>query len=360
VRRAAILCCLAPLAGCADEPPPRPGRGVLVIAIDALRADHLGAYGYDRATTPRLDRLAEEGILFDDAWAAAPELMASHVALLTGCDPTLARRPPLPDGTPLDEIAAWWVPKEVPRLAREFLLAGYRTAAFVDHPMLSPVYSLDAGFEHFTGYKVDVRGRELGFEAVGDKLLRWLQGVGDGEDWFAYVHVNDLDRMWEVPEHDPKWDTFFEPRAELGAVPPVSEPESVFFAVPRARFEHGGIRTVGQYEARYDGALRRLTNGIARLFASMKHQERWDDTTVVVLGTYPACSTSRRRCSSSRASPCPTRSTACRTRRACAASGRRRAPAPSRRAGCSSAGSRSTRNGCTSGAHPARAGRDRW
>jgi arylsulfatase A-like enzyme len=266
--------------------PGRHGRGVLVLAIDALRADHLEAQGYDRETMPRLVELAEEGALFADAWAAAPELVPSHASLLTGCDPGLARRPPLPDGTELAEAARWWVPEALPRLARELLLAGFSTAAFVDHPSLSPVYGFEAGFEHFTGYRVDTKSYELGFESVGEKFLRWMQGLGRQQDWFAYVHVNDLERLWRVAEGDPKWETWFEPREELGAVPPVAEADRVFFAVSRRRWERGGIYSLGVYEARYDGALRRTNGLVHRLLLGIREQGWWPHTTVVVVGTY--------------------------------------------------------------------------
>jgi arylsulfatase A-like enzyme len=65
---------------------------VLVIAIDGLRADHVGCYGHDRPTTPTLDALFADGVRFQEAFATAPTLLPSHVSLFTGCDPNVARR----------------------------------------------------------------------------------------------------------------------------------------------------------------------------------------------------------------------------------------------------------------------------
>jgi arylsulfatase len=260
---------------------------VLVIAIDALRADHVSAYGYDRPTMPRLEKLAAEGVLFTEAWSSAPELVASHASILTGCDPTIARRPPLPDGMQLSETVAWQIPSEVPRLAREFLAAGFTTAAFVDDARLSPVYGFDAGFETFTGFKADARTQnDAGLEAIGEKFLRWLQDVGEDEDWFAYLHAADLESLWLDQAPDPKWSTYFEARPELQHVPPVAESDAVFFAVPRKRWEFGGILSLGEYEARYDGTLRRLNDRISRLFKLIGRQGKWDQTSVLVVGTY--------------------------------------------------------------------------
>src|SRR3990172_10994333 len=74
--------------------PPQPlssgsaaGFHVALITLDTTRADHLGAYGYDKAETPNLDRLAREGVRFADAVSPAPITLAAHTSLLTGLHP---------------------------------------------------------------------------------------------------------------------------------------------------------------------------------------------------------------------------------------------------------------------------------
>src|SRR5512146_2597189 len=59
-------------------------RNLVLITIDTLRADHVGAYGYRAGTTPALDRIAREGIRFDRAYAPAPITLVSHASMLTG------------------------------------------------------------------------------------------------------------------------------------------------------------------------------------------------------------------------------------------------------------------------------------
>ena len=63
------------------------GPKVLLITVDTLRADHVGAYGHVRAETPNIDRLAEEGVLFENALAPSPITCPSHTTILTGLDP---------------------------------------------------------------------------------------------------------------------------------------------------------------------------------------------------------------------------------------------------------------------------------
>ena len=57
---------------------------IVLITIDALRADHLSCYGYERETTPHIDRIAQEGVLFENAFASVPVTLPSHISIFTG------------------------------------------------------------------------------------------------------------------------------------------------------------------------------------------------------------------------------------------------------------------------------------
>jgi arylsulfatase A-like enzyme len=269
---------------------PRPGdekvgRGVLVIVVDALRADHVGACGYDRATTPYLDGLAAQGTLFTQAFTPAPEVLPAHAAILAGSDPMLARRIPLGEPSRGTPVSDWYVPDDLPRLPRQLLASGFATAAFTDHPAIAPVCGFGAGFQEFSGFLSDrvPNATELGSQAVTTKCLNWLSGIDRAQNWFAYLQIDDLERLWSRP--DASQDTFFEPRPELAAIPPVSEEERVFFALPRPRWT-GGTRSLAQCETRYDGELQSVDRNLGRFFEGLKRIGRWADTTIVVVGAY--------------------------------------------------------------------------
>src|ERR1700693_1140166 len=72
--------------GCREKVSPR-SRSLLLVTIDTVRADHVGAYGYRAAETPALDRLAHEGIRFDRAESAVPLTLPSHATMLSGLTP---------------------------------------------------------------------------------------------------------------------------------------------------------------------------------------------------------------------------------------------------------------------------------
>jgi arylsulfatase A-like enzyme len=98
------------------EGPHRPRADVVIITVDALRADHVGAYGYRRNTTPNIDALAQRGVRFERAYSQAPNTSFSSTTILTGkYYPTLARLRP-PDGQ-----------DTLPLLLRRY---GIKTAAF--------------------------------------------------------------------------------------------------------------------------------------------------------------------------------------------------------------------------------------
>ncbi len=279
--RACLL--LVPLLfACAPTPgADRAGHGVLLIAVDALRADHLPSGGYDRRTMPRVEQLISEGAYFEHTFAAAPQRIPSHAALLSGSDPNLARRK-APQWLEASLEQPWYLPPAVPRLGVEFLVGGAATAAFVDHADVSAAYGFAAGFQTFEGPPQGADASH-GAERLVTRTLNWVRTLGRDRDWFAYVHFADLDRTWRTP--DPRWDTYFEPRPELDAVPPVGTSEPSLFAIPPARF-FGGVLTLGQYEARYDGALRRLDTELHRLLEELDAAGRLEHTTIALVGTF--------------------------------------------------------------------------
>src|SRR5512138_2544936 len=113
---------VAAIAGCRPARAPSPGPNAILVSIDTLRADHLGCYGYARATSPRIDRFAAGGAVFERAIAESPWTMPSHASLLTGLEPS--RHGMLDDQSRLAD--------SIPTLAEQLRKAGVQTAAFVN------------------------------------------------------------------------------------------------------------------------------------------------------------------------------------------------------------------------------------
>lgn len=281
----ALLAVLAWTPGCGSAGPAGEGHGLLVIAIDALRRDHLEIYGGDRPISPFLSEFAREGVVFDDAWSTGAALEASHVALLTGCDPLVAITPrvPLDNGGSVDPALPWRVPSEVPHLPLEFLAEGWATGGFVDHPGLSEMSGFGFGFHDFLVSRQSSATRGGGIEHVGPRLLGWLDDLEPRRNWFGYVHLGDLESLWSAGVDNLRAD--FAPRPELDYLVPQAGTEPVFHALPRSRASEFR-RSLGDFESIYDTAIADLDRSLSLLFDELDKRGVLDKTTVVLVGSY--------------------------------------------------------------------------
>lgn len=110
------------MAGCtADTGAPIP-RGLVIVTLDTTRADRLTPYGFGDANMPALDRLAREGVVFDQATTVAPLTLPAHTSLFTGL---------LPPSHSVRDNASAPLAEEHVTLAELLLTRGFRTAAFV-------------------------------------------------------------------------------------------------------------------------------------------------------------------------------------------------------------------------------------
>jgi arylsulfatase A-like enzyme len=171
----------------AAAPPPRPevgaaARNVLLITIDTLRADRVGAYGYAAARTPTLDDLARAGVRFDAAYAAAPITLTSHASLLTGRYPPghAARH----NGMRVDS--------RTPTIAETLAQHGFATAAFIAAFPLDRRFGLSKGFQTYNdrmprgedGRPANERPGRL----VVDEAIDWLVHHSH-QRFFLWVHL---------------------------------------------------------------------------------------------------------------------------------------------------------------------------
>ena len=152
---------LALLAGCgvADRAPPAPPHVVLVV-MDTTAASHLSLYGYTRPTSPHLDRIASEGVVFLRAYATAPWTLPSHASLFTGL--TVQEHG-------ANSESKWTSDKH--RLLAEVLAdEGYGTYAFSANPFVSKDYNLVQGFQTVE-HPWDSAWREAAERVTLDKLI---------------------------------------------------------------------------------------------------------------------------------------------------------------------------------------------
>jgi arylsulfatase A-like enzyme len=158
-------------------------RGIVLVSIDTLRRDHVGAYGYAKPTTPRLDGLARHGILAEDAVATSSWTLPSHLSLFTSTDPAVHGGTDMKRG----------YNHRVPSLARILREAGYATQAVTSHLYVSGVYGLDDGFD-----QLDFHQDRLATD-VAERAISLLDRFGD-RPFFLFVHFYDPHWHYNPPE----------------------------------------------------------------------------------------------------------------------------------------------------------------
>lgn len=173
-----------PLVGGEVEEGLLEGRpNLLIVTVDTLRADHLGAYGYARGTSPRLDALAAESVLFERAYAPIATTLPSHTTMFTGVSPhehgVLAN---IADGV------TYLRRPDLVTLAEFFSSAGYRTDAVVAAYPLRPEFGLDAGFD---GYDAPEARPRVANEVTTAALEAMERQGAAGRPGLLWVHYFD-------------------------------------------------------------------------------------------------------------------------------------------------------------------------
>lgn len=169
-------------SGAPTTAPAPAARNFLLITVDTLRADRVGAYGDASARTPVIDGLAARGVRFDRAFATAPITLTSHASLLTG------RYPP-GHGARHNGMRMM---AGVPTLADSLRAQGFATAAFVAAFPLDRRFGLDHGFQAYGDQMPRGADGRLANErrgaAVVDDAIAWL-GQNRGQRFFLWVHL---------------------------------------------------------------------------------------------------------------------------------------------------------------------------
>jgi len=215
-----LVCGIVAFAGvaCSRGEPPAAARvdrrpsSILLVTIDTLRADHVHAYGYPRETTPHLDALARDGVLFETAYAPSSATGPSHATLFTARQPVA--HGVVHNGIPLDA--------SIPTIASLLAAQGYRTAAFVSSYPVARAFGFAQGFGHYDDAFAEGGGtmtskrwqREKGTAGALDRRAaatvdlaeRWISTHADGTPLFLWVHLFDPHAPYSPP---PPYDTAF-------------------------------------------------------------------------------------------------------------------------------------------------------
>jgi arylsulfatase A-like enzyme len=242
------------------------GSNVLLIVLDAASAKHFSLYDYSRATTPEVDRIAKEGVVFERAVTPAVFTRAAMAALWTSRSPD--------SGMSRDDMR---LPPGPLTLAELLEGHGIRTAAWVANPNAGTAAGLERGFREFQGvYSQPGRpGGAVRADAVNERAIPWLT-ARKGARFFAYLHLREPHFPYDPP---PPFDTRFGPDAPLPQHARDDKNWSIRVSLGRLKATPEELDHLGRL---YDGNLAYADREIGALRRAMEAAGLWDSTVVIV------------------------------------------------------------------------------
>jgi arylsulfatase A-like enzyme len=246
---------------------------VVLVSIDTLRPDHLSCYGYDRTTSPTIDRLAREGVLFENAFSSSPWTLPAHLALLTGL-PDLVHGV-LTEAERLDD-------KRV-TLAEMMKEKGYKTCGVFTGPFLLPLWGFSQGFDFYldaTLYDKKLEGADMLLASEKGRTtpgamekVEFLLDREAKKPFFLFLHLFDVHPDLDPP---PPYDTMFDPdyTGSVNGIDIMNNP-AVHKDMARRDLDH--------LLALYDGEIRFVDErGISRLLTILEERHLIDRTLIVI------------------------------------------------------------------------------
>jgi len=170
---------------------------LVIVTLDTTRADRMGAYGNTEVETPTFDRLAREGVLFENAVSVAPLTLPAHSSMFTG---------KFPPEHGVRDNGGFFLGPEQTTLAEVLKSRGYRTGAFVGAYVLDSKWGISQGFDDYYD-KFDLsESKTISLAAIQrpgnevvDQALPWLESSKD-RPFFAWIHLYDAHSPYRPPE----------------------------------------------------------------------------------------------------------------------------------------------------------------
>jgi arylsulfatase len=238
---------------------------IVLITLDAARTDHFSLYGYDRLTTPNIDRLAHDALVFHNAFALAPYTLCSVPTMVTGLsflDHGVTQR-----GQTLST--------EKFTLAEQLREAGYRTVCFSTNPHNSRTAGTAQGYDEFYELWTEVEGRASADPRfITERALETLAQIDDSQPLHLQLHY--------MPPHAPynpapEFDIFSDPDYDG----PCDGTHRTINALDVGR-HMPGEGCLDELIALYDGNLFAADYWVGRLLDALRARPRWKNTVVLV------------------------------------------------------------------------------
>ncbi len=250
---------------------------VILIGIDSLRADHLGCYGYSRNTSPHIDELAKDAVLYKDTMSQAPWTLPSVTSFLTSLYPSQHK-------VGISRLAQ---KKSLVTLAEVLKKCGFKTAAFTGGGYVSRIFGFAQGFMTFREFNPAVQlknGQAIipphaflrDSEKVFSSAQNWLK-ANDGQNFFLFIYTYEPHTPhWPPPEYD----TYF-PNYKGSITGDVWKDIGITDKI-ESRHKELSPDDRERLIALYDAEIRYADESIGRLIAFLKKNQLYDKTMIVL------------------------------------------------------------------------------
>ena len=267
---------------------------VIMILVDALRADRLAAYGNRNMLSPTMDKIAEEGLTFERCISASPWTLPSVATLFTSYYPGVHKTTSYTDVSGMEDgrqAVQSMLGDEFDTLAEVLQRNGYQTAGFVAAKFLRAGYGFGQGFDHYDTAFADntVRGG-----LVNQALFKWLdEGRDPSKPMFVYLHYMDvhgpynaapqfMDPVMEQLEEYPG-KQLLEPKQLRALLPYLSKPPPETSDPTR----HERLKGYREYwVARYDAGVREMDFYLNQLVQNLKQRGLWNNAYVILIADH--------------------------------------------------------------------------
>jgi arylsulfatase len=256
---------------------------VVFIALDTTRPDHLSCYGYHRPTTPNIDRLAEGGVIFENAYASDVPTQPCFTSVFSGRRGV--KTGIVTHGQPQEEILESKVPFFTEALARE----GIQTAAVSTLYSFRPWFA--RGFQHYMRPKYAASVQKVIGDDINELALPWLRAYGQ-KDFFLFIHYWDPHTPYHlIPEK--YWDMFYDGDPydpDNRSLDPNKEvPAWWRFKGNLVRALGDGTREVTDMEyvlARHDACIKYVDDKVGEVIEVLENLKVLDDTLFIIFSDH--------------------------------------------------------------------------
>lgn len=244
----------------------KPGKlNVILITIDALRADHMGIYGYSRDTSPNIDTFARNAIVFKNAFCAVPKTTGSVTTLMTGQHPFIHGVSPSNDR----------VPGKLTTLAEIFKTNGYHTAGIVDNASVGIHFGFARGFDEYTEVWRETRQKAESTEFITGSTIRFVE-ESHSKPFFLWVHYVETHTPLVTPKEYVRYDPSTQGRNMRDIPRSWIRTHAYALSVMRSDTPYEGYLV-----ALYDAAIRYVDDAVGKVLAAIDKQHL-DDTVVII------------------------------------------------------------------------------